>query len=83
MEKLGKILVPPSANAQNRYQMCIIWNTVIKRPSCLQIVCSGMPSMYFWLKWCTIVGHCFHCGVLGHFMVECPKKKKQCSGSCT
>ena len=50
MEKLGKILVPPSANAQNRYRMCILWNTAIKRPSCLQIACSGMPPMYFGLN---------------------------------
>ena len=75
MEKLGKILVPPSANAQNRYRMCILWNTAIKRPSCLQIACSGMPPMYFRLKWGTFAGHCFHCGVLGHFMAEYPQKR--------
>ena len=72
MKKLGKILVPPSANAQNLYMMYILWNTAIKRPSCLQIACFGMPPMYFRLKWGTFVGHCFHCGVLGHFMAECP-----------
>ena len=75
MENLGKILVPPSANAQNQCRMCILWNNAIKRPSCLQIACSGMPPMYFRFKWGTFAGHCFHCGVLGHFMAECPEKR--------
>ena len=47
MEKLGKILVSPSANAQNRYKMCMLWNTVIKRPTYIQIACFGMSPMYF------------------------------------
>ena len=76
IEKLGKILVPPNANAMNRYRMCILWNTAIKRPGCLQIDRIGMPPMYFKLKWGTFAGHCFHCGELGHFMAECPHTGK-------
>ena len=72
--KLGKVVVPPNANAVNRYRMCILWNTKRKRPGCLHIERAGMPPLYFRLKWGIFAGHCFHCGNLGHFMAECPQK---------
>ena len=34
-----------------------------------------MPPRYFLLKWGTFARYCFHCGVLGHFMPECPQKR--------
>ena len=68
------MVIPPNFDAINWYRMCILWNTTIKKSSCLQIDCVGMPPLYFTLKWATSVGHCFHPGNIGHLMVECPQK---------
>ena len=34
-----------------------------------------MPHIHFSLKWDTFVRHCFRYGVLGHVIVECPRKR--------
>ena len=80
MEKLGKVLVPPRANAQNRYRLCLLWNTTKKRPTSISLCPIGLPFMRFKLNWGTFAGHCFKCGVLGHFMAECPRKEMNVIG---
>ena len=41
----------------------------------MQILGPCTPPMYSQFKWGTFAGHCFHSGVLGHVIVECPRKR--------
>ena len=73
MEQLGKVIVAPNAKANNRYRLCMLWNTTKKRPLWLNIK-TEMRSFRCQLHWGSFAGHCFRCGGLGHFMAECQQQ---------